>query len=106
MSSLFHPFRFAAALMVASAAFAQQPSVVISGRVVDVQGAPVASTTVTLVELARAMTTQADGAFRFADVPAGTHTIIARRLGYTSDGRRVVAGTASANLTLVLRESA
>ena len=66
----------------------------IRGRVVDSTGAPVAAAQVTLVELARAATTDSRGAFVFGDVPAGRYTIVARRIGYaaTSQLVRVTTG--------------
>ena len=44
---------------------------------------------VTIVELSRAATTDARGAFVFADVPAGRYTLVARRLGYAAVSRTV-----------------
>ena len=66
----------------------------IRGRVVDSTGTPVAAAQVTLVELARAATTDSRGGFVFGDVPAGRYTIVARRLGYAATSRvvRVASG--------------
>jgi outer membrane receptor protein involved in Fe transport len=66
----------------------------IRGRVADSTGTPVAGVHVTLVELARAATTDSRGGFVFGDVPAGRYTIVARRLGYAAASRviRVTAG--------------
>ena len=81
--------RSAAATSVAAVA-----SDSIRGRVVDSTGTPVVAAQVTLVELARAATTDSRGGFVFADVPAGRYTIVARRIGYaaTSHVVRVAAG--------------
>jgi outer membrane receptor protein involved in Fe transport len=66
----------------------------IRGRVVDSTGTPVSAAQVTLVELARAATTDSRGGFVFGDVPAGRYTIVARRIGYAATSRtvRVAAG--------------
>ena len=69
----------------------------IRGRVADSTGTPITSAQVTLVELARATTTDARGAFVFGDVPTGRYTIVARRLGYAAASRTVTVGGADRN---------
>ncbi len=55
----------------------------LSGRVTDVgNGRPIVGVAVRLDELSLATSTDADGAYRFTTVPAGTYTLIARRVGY------------------------
>jgi len=61
----------------------------IRGRVVDSTGTAVVEAQVTLVELARAATTDSRGAFVFGGVPAGRYSIVARRIGYASTSRTV-----------------
>ena len=62
------------------------------GRVADSTGRPLAGAQVTLVELARVASTDANGAFILADVPAGRYTIVARRVGYVPASRTVTLG--------------
>ncbi len=57
---------------------------------------PIADVEVSLPELQRRVQTNGDGAFRVADVPAGTHRVLVRRLGYGPLDTRV---TFSANRT-------
>ena len=55
----------------------------IQGRVLDTESrTPVYRTEVTLLGTAAQATSDRDGAFRLVDVPAGTYTIQATRLGY------------------------
>ncbi|HUQ83757.1 MAG TPA: TonB-dependent receptor [Gemmatimonadaceae bacterium] len=61
----------------------------IRGRVADSTGKPLVSAKVTLVELGRVASTDANGAFVLANVPAGRYTVVARRLGYSSASRVV-----------------
>jgi len=64
----------------------------IRGRVADSTGVPIDAARVTIVELSRAASTNAQGAFVFADVPAGRYTLVARRLGYASVSRTITVG--------------
>ena len=64
-------------------------NVAITGRVADRDGHPVSGATVTLVEARQAVTSKADGSFAFPAVPAGTYTLIARRIGYAPAARQV-----------------
>ena len=68
------------------------------GRVTDSTGTPIVAAQVTLVELARAATTDVRGGFVFGDVPAGRYTLVARRLGYAAGSQivRVTGGEARA----------
>jgi outer membrane receptor protein involved in Fe transport len=50
--------------------------------VADTTGHPLAAATVSVAELGAAVATDADGAFRFAALPAGRYTLVVRRLGY------------------------
>ncbi len=54
----------------------------LSGVVTDTLGNPVDDVEVVLTELRRRARTQADGAFQFDNVPAGTYRVSARRMGY------------------------
>ena len=60
------------------------------GRVTDSTGKPIASANVTVIELARAASTDANGAFLLTDVPAGRYTVVARRVGYVATSRTIM----------------
>lgn len=77
----------------------------IDGRVVDRDGRPVVGATVTLVEAHQAVTTAADGRFRFTEVPAGTYTLVARRLGYEPAARQLAIDTSIPDVTLTLGDA-
>jgi hypothetical protein len=62
----------------------------IAGLAVTASSRPIADVEVTLVELQRAVHTDTSGAYRFANLPAGTYTIAARRMGYDGARARVV----------------
>ena len=58
-------------------------SAVFTGLVVDDSvRRPIANAEVALPGLARSTLTNAQGAFRFADIPAGSHRVVVRRVGY------------------------
>jgi len=59
------------------------------GSVTDSTGKPLAGAQVTLVELSRVASTDANGSFRLADIPLGRYTIVARRVGYRPVSRRI-----------------
>jgi TonB family protein len=54
---------------------------VIAGRVTDESGNPVAGSTVLFRDRHQGTVTNADGQYRFANVPPGNHTLVARRAG-------------------------
>lgn len=61
------------------------------GRVTDARtGAAVEAATVAVEGTRLGATTGADGRYRISDLPAGAHTITARRLGYTKAMQQVV----------------
>src|SRR5205807_9898501 len=73
----------------------------LSGRVADPDGNAVAGATVTVVELHRVAVTQADGAYRLADLPPGRYTISVRGLGFAPVARDVaVRGATTLSVTL------
>ncbi len=61
------------------------PKGTIQGRVVDEEGRPVASATVTIAVSGQAVTTDADGRFVLADVPVGSHSLEASCAGFTGE---------------------
>src|SRR5262245_4997998 len=78
----------------------------ISGHINDRDGHAIAGATVTLVEAKRSVRTDKDGAFAFADIPAGTYTVVARHLGYSPAAQRVDISDGSQPLTLTLQPAA
>ncbi|HVZ47947.1 MAG TPA: carboxypeptidase-like regulatory domain-containing protein [Gemmatimonadaceae bacterium] len=52
-----------------------------AGTVTDSLDHPIPGVEVALADLSRSATTAADGSFRIADVPAGVHQVLARRVG-------------------------
>ena len=80
--SLLVPFVLAALTIAASRGAAQVPTGTVTGTVVDSAGAPIVNATVQRTGAPRTLTTDEKGAFRITDVPAGTATISARRIGF------------------------
>ncbi len=79
----------------------------IRGRVTDDKGAPVPSAQVTVLGTTAGTTTAADGSFELKDVPTGTRTLSARRVGYESAERKVEAQAGqNADVELKLTERA
>ncbi len=73
----------------------------LSGSVHDASGAPIEGARVLLVELDRAVLTDARGAFRFPEVAPGRYTLEVRRTGYRSELVSVdVPGSGSVDVTL------
>lgn len=77
---------------------------VVSGRVVDSLGNPVANAVISLAELKLSTATAADGTFSFGAVPTGRYTLVARRVGFASDVREIYVSAAT-NVTLTLMET-
>ena len=97
----------AAALLLLSgaASAAQAQNGTISGRVTDAaSGAPVAAAQVQVAGLGLGTVSGDDGAYRIVNVPAGTYTLIVRRIGYLERRQANVTvtanGVATANVTL------
>src|SRR5574341_1825058 len=93
-------------LLVSNLAFAQKGT--IAGKVVDAKsgdGLPGANVLVQGLEFGAA--TNPDGEFTIAAVPAGTHSVIARFIGYKSVIKQVtVSGGGIAELNFSLSETA
>jgi hypothetical protein len=53
-----------------------------AGVVVDSSGKPLAEVDVLITDIARSASTAADGSFRIQDLPAGSHAITVRKVGY------------------------
>jgi TonB-linked SusC/RagA family outer membrane protein len=87
------------ALIVVVSAFparavAQQGTSTISGVVTDVRSKqPVAGASLLIVGTRLGTQSGADGRYRIAGVPNGSHVVSARRLGYATQQRTIVVGT-------------
>lgn len=83
---------------------AQNPTGTISGRVVDsTTQQPLADVSVVVDGTGRGAVTQADGNFIIVGVPAGTHTVRVRRIGFSSPPVSVTVpagGTATVQFSL------
>jgi outer membrane receptor for ferrienterochelin and colicins len=80
----------------------------VSGKVTDAaSGNPVSGAQVTVAGTRLGAVSGDDGTYRIANVPAGTYTVIARRIGYQElrQGNVTVAAGASASVNLVMRET-
>jgi Carboxypeptidase regulatory-like domain len=87
---------------LAPPAHAQTAAGSLAGRVVDSSGAavPGASVTATVPErgFTRTVTTESDGGFRFAGLPAGTYDVTVKLVGFkTVERRGVVVNVATAH---------
>ena len=102
-------WRSIALAMLTAAALATpaqgQETGAIEGTVTDPRGQPLAGVSVMIEGLRTSALTDAQGAFRFAGVPAGTHTLLVRLVAF--DARRdTVTVTAGATVKLDLRMTA
>ncbi len=95
-------FAFSAALLATPAARAQDSGAV-AGRVVTADGSPVADADVSIADLNRRSATDAEGVFRFENVPPGRWHVeaVSPREGRTVAHANVASG-ATASLTMVL----
>ena len=95
--------------MLAAAALATpaqgQESGAIEGTVTDPRGQALAGVSVMIEALRTSALTDAQGAFRFANVPAGTHTLLVRLVGFDAQHDTVTV-TAGATVKLDLRMTA
>lgn len=95
-------FRSAASLLLAVAVLlapaigrAQDPSVVLTARVLDNNGAPVADAEVFIVDLDRAVRTGPDGIFRVTGVASGRYEVGVRKVGYLPRAMTIATGNGS-----------
>jgi TonB-linked SusC/RagA family outer membrane protein len=88
-----------------AAPLAAQATGTISGRVVDADnGQPVAAAQVTIAGTQFGRASGDDGRFTIANLPAGTHTVVVRRIGYQLQSRTVslpANGALTVDFTLV-----
>lgn len=94
-------------LVLPSFAGAQQTGT-IRGRVTEsASGAPVSSALVTVVGTSVGTVTDANGGFTIVDVPAGSQTVQARRIGFTPERRPIrIAAGGSETLNFILLPAA
>lgn len=97
-----------AALLSLLARTAHAQSGTISGTVTEqLTAAPIPQAAVVVQGLNIGATTDAQGRFTIAKVPAGTHTVVARRLGFVMGQTQVVvAANGSASTTFALARAA
>ena len=79
---------------------------VLSGRVTDPAGNPLADVSVGVTEVRRGAMTDADGRYTIPALPAGVYRISFQRLGYAPLVRRLAVSTSRATLDATLAESA
>jgi iron complex outermembrane receptor protein len=92
--------------LIHSTLSAQSSSV--TGRVVDPQGASVASAEISLVPSAagqrtRSARSNADGAFSIENAAAGQYTLLVRAPGFTDSTQSVTVGASATNLSVTLQ---
>jgi iron complex outermembrane receptor protein len=91
-------------LLAAPQVGAQDATGTIRGRVVDAASQqPLSSVNVVIVGTTRGAVTQADGSYLLVNIPAGTQTVRASRIGYTPSTQAVsvaAGGSASADFSL------
>jgi len=84
-----------------------QETTAIQGRVLDARsGQGVVGASVTVQGTTLGAVTGEDGRFRIGNVPPGTHTIVARRLGYAPHRQTVVVGAEQVALADIVLENA
>jgi iron complex outermembrane receptor protein len=77
----------------------------VSGTVSDTTGAGLSDARVTLTELARTTTTDAEGRFSFSAVPAGTYRVSVAAIGFAPQVQRVTVTDRAVTLSIRLRPS-
>ncbi|HYD53841.1 MAG TPA: TonB-dependent receptor, partial [Gemmatimonadaceae bacterium] len=91
------------ALGLAPPGVGAQRAAVVHGTVTDTAGVPLAGARLVLLELRRATLADAEGRFRFAAVPSGTHALAVTRLGHAPEVRRIVVSGAELRVDVRLR---
>ncbi|MGE7774222.1 SusC/RagA family TonB-linked outer membrane protein [Chitinophaga sp. NPDC101104] len=76
---------------------------VMTGSVTDDAGAPIPGASVELRDLRKGTVTDAQGRFRFADVPAGQHSLRVSFIGYETLDTAVQTGNEAFNIAIVLK---
>jgi TonB-dependent starch-binding outer membrane protein SusC len=96
------------ASLVTSADLVAQQGGTLTGRVTDARsGAPLAAVQIFIENTDLGTLSRADGRFLIPNVPAGTHTVTAERIGYGVGTQAVtLAAGASANVEFAIQEEA
>jgi TonB-dependent SusC/RagA subfamily outer membrane receptor len=98
--------------LIALAALAPSPgnaqaTSTVRGRVVEARtGNPIQSAQISVEGTRLGASTDADGAFTITGVPAGSQTLVARRIGYAPQRKQVTAGAAVSDVTFSLDATA
>ncbi|HEX2449613.1 MAG TPA: TonB-dependent receptor [Gemmatimonadales bacterium] len=77
----------------------------VSGTVTDTSGAPLTDARVTLIELARATTTDPEGRFSFTNVAPGAYRLSVSAIGFAPVIQRVTVGDSAVSLQIRLKPS-
>jgi TonB-dependent SusC/RagA subfamily outer membrane receptor len=93
--------------LLAPAMLTAQAASTVRGRVTDARtGAAIPAAQVSVEGTQLGASTDANGAFSIAGIPAGPRTVIARRIGYAPQRRQITAGGAVADLSFSLEPAA
>jgi iron complex outermembrane receptor protein len=102
-----HPFFFTVALAAVAPVSppAHWPAVarMLSGRVVDTAGSPLAQVRVTVLDINRTTTTDLDGRYELPAVPTGTYGVSFALVGYAPQVKRVVVRDTDVTLDATLK---
>jgi iron complex outermembrane receptor protein len=105
MRSLFWLLALATALPGISRAGTVLPRQTLSGTVTDTAGTPLAQVRVSVLEIHRTTTTDLEGRYTLADLPAGTYGVAFALVGYAPQVRRVTISGSDLTLDVVMRPS-
>src|SRR6185369_4063552 len=78
----------------------------ITGKVTNETGTPLVAVSVTVDGTTTGALTRDDGTYRITGAPAGTQTIVARRVGYAASRQTVTVGNAEATANFQLTAAA
>lgn len=81
-------------------------ALMLSGRVTDAAGMPLAQVSVAISELRRGALTDEHGRYAIPEIPAGLYRVSFQRLGYAPLVQRFMLGAGATALDVTLRESA
>jgi iron complex outermembrane recepter protein len=89
-------------VLISSVVAVAQTGAPLSGRVTQVDGSPMVGASVILDELKREVRTDAQGAYRFENVPPGEYHVAVRAQGYSTRRTEVTVTPQGATLDLVV----
>jgi TonB-dependent starch-binding outer membrane protein SusC len=100
-------FGLIALAALAPALAGAQATSTVRGRTIDSRtGNPIQSAQVSVQGTNLGASTDAEGAFTISGVPAGSRTLVARRIGYTPQRKQVTVGTGVSDVTFSLEVTA